>query len=502
MNKIKTRLSVFICNMVVIALCLLSILAYFVMPFWKIDASYHLSEEQIESMLADSFEEQPEAVRSTSEGLDSEEPSSEGPDIAAALKEAVGPEGITVPLALQFQSKDVVGAISGDAKITVENVIKDNVNVILEKLSTPINTIAKNMMRSITNVMLEESVGLLVESLAGENEDLANVLESAGLSDTYIKDKAKEVTDSLFKEGATVQKVAENTVAIVEDTIAALKESDPEKYENLELPEEDKENITNSIEEVLSVLSDENGEIDTENFLFDKLFEILQSNKENNENNESSPVKPTKSSLIIASAEGNAEEEATQESLEQMLYKELMSAIPAETVDMIAKVLKIVGYVLLFSFVPWLYLIVKILVKLPKLNNAIKLKAPILFGWLPFLILYVLPTVAFKIVQSQIANSEAGSKLAGLSITFSTAAWVSFAAAVVLFGLSFYYGILRKRLKKIQKGEIQEFAPVASAPVAEVPAPVVLDSTPTESESETSVKSEETPKAEEKSVEE
>ena len=41
---------VFICNLVIAALCLASILAYFILPFWKIDISYTLNTEAIDAI--------------------------------------------------------------------------------------------------------------------------------------------------------------------------------------------------------------------------------------------------------------------------------------------------------------------------------------------------------------------------------------------------------------------------------------------------------------------
>lgn len=441
MKKLSTRLSVLIFNAAITLLCIISILAYFIAPFWKIDVSYHLSAEQLQELLSSSIQE--------TEG------ETEAPiDIEKMLKEVVGEEGVTIPVAIQFQSKDVLSAISEDATVVVSNIILDNVDVIIQKLSKPINTIAKNLVRTVSNAILETSVSELVTSLAGEGSQLADVLASANLPETYITDKAHEITNKIFAEGATVQEVSSSTVAIVEETIDALKTSDPEKYQDLNLSEEDKEQITSGLEEVLTMVSDENGNIDPD-MLLENLLEMLTKAEEDFAPDTPDPATEATSTIIKASAEG----ENPIDDLEKKLREELSNAIPQETIEDIATGLKFAGFFLLLSLLPWLYLIVKILVKLPMANNAIKLKAPIWLGWAPFGILYLIPTIVWNFVLPAFMPSpeEAAtvSLLSNVSVHFSTAGWVAFASAIALIVISFFYSPLRKQLKLIQKGEIK-----------------------------------------------
>ena len=78
MDKKGTRFKVLICNVVIMALCVLSIVSYFFMPFWKITVSYALTEDTIESFLGnEQGDSQPESGEDSDEdetGQDEETP--------------------------------------------------------------------------------------------------------------------------------------------------------------------------------------------------------------------------------------------------------------------------------------------------------------------------------------------------------------------------------------------------------------------------------------------
>ena len=48
MSSLKRK--VFFCNLVIAALCLASIISYFILPFWKIDVSYTLNTDAIDKI--------------------------------------------------------------------------------------------------------------------------------------------------------------------------------------------------------------------------------------------------------------------------------------------------------------------------------------------------------------------------------------------------------------------------------------------------------------------
>ena len=119
--------------------------------------------------------------------------------------------------------------------------------------------------------------------------------------------------------------------------------------------------------------------------------------------------------------------------------------------DTIAMVLQYISYVIYFTFFIWLYPIIKILAKLKKRNNGIKLGVPIWLGSIPYVVLCLLPTIALKVATGTLAGSlgDAAGMLSNLNISFFSCSLVSFIIGIVFFVFVIaYYGRLRKSLKR------------------------------------------------------
>lgn len=88
--------------------------------------------------------------------------------------------------------------------------------------------------------------------------------------------------------------------------------------------------------------------------------------------------------------------------------------------------LKIAGGVIAFTMLTWAYLVLKILCKMFAKNPAVKLKLPIWLGWLPFLVLVLLPTSFLRLAEggalSSLIPAEALAAMEGISLSFFSAA--------------------------------------------------------------------------------
>ena len=116
-----------------------------------------------------------------------------------------------------------------------------------------------------------------------------------------------------------------------------------------------------------------------------------------------------------------------------------MDHLPEGTADNVVLALRIICGVLCFVMFTWAYLVLKILVKLFAKNPAIKLKLPIWLGWLPFLLLVLLPMGAialFKASPAFLVNLMTAETMAKITETLS--------ALSLSFG-SFGLGSLRRR---------------------------------------------------------
>lgn len=475
MQKLKTRATTFICNILICVLSLISIGSYFLMPLWRIEAQYHIEEQALEQMLQEMLEENADKNEELQKV-----------DVAELIDE----EGLTIPLSIYLKTKDVLSALGNNKAEIAKKIIGDNVERVVDSFSEPLNKIAKGLTKTVTKqalhtAMNKQIVGALTEEKS--DEELDSLLTDAGITDAYISEQTDALVESIFTENATVDSISNKVTTIVSEVFDKLSASDNEEFKDLQLTDENKAEIESTVSDVLSKIANEDGTINVNDLIAKGLLALLNgeapstdtsspsananngvkplSSSQQNDNSSSDATNDATSDATNGGTDGSMEETTPQEELKIMLREKVLEKLPENTAQQIANVLKYVSYILIFTFLTWLYLIVKILIKLTALNNSITLKLPLSLGWLPFLVLYVLPTTLFSLVKNppdfmqNLLGADAiasiTEKTSGLQITFSTGAWVSFAVAVFLFLFNaFFYKHLRKRLKAVTNGEI------------------------------------------------
>ena len=491
MQKLKTRATTFICNILICVLSLVSIGSYFLMPLWRIEAKYHIEEQALEQMLQEMLE------KNAGENEDLQ-----NVDIAELIDE----EGLTIPLSICLETKDVLSALGNNGAEIAKKIIGDNIERVVDSFSEPLNKIAKGLTKTVTKqalhtAMNEQILGVLTEEKSEEEWD--TLLSDAGITDAYISEQTDALVESIFSENATVGNISNKVTTIVSEVFDKLSTIDNEEFKDLQLTDENKAEIESTVSEVLSKIANEDGTINVNDLIAKGLLALLNgeapstdtsspSAKANNsikplnspQQNDNSTSDETGDATQSDSTEGDTEATNPQEELKIMLREKVLEKLPENAAQQIANVLKYVSYILIFTFLTWAYLIVKILIKLAVWNNSIKLKLPLSLGWLPFLVLYVLPTALFSLVKNppdfmqNLLGADAVAsiteKTSGLQIVFSTGAWGSFAVAVFLFLFNvFFYKKLRKRLKAVTNGEIAKVeeskTPAVATPAVATP---------------------------------
>lgn len=155
----------------------------------------------------------------------------------------------------------------------------------------------------------------------------------------------------------------------------------------------------------------------------------------------------TSSGSESGSGSGTDETADSTEQLKNALTTKINESI-GDKMNTVLLALKIAGGVIIFTLFTWAYIILKIVCKSTSQNPVVKLKLPIWLGWLPFLVLYVLPTVAMRFATNAAnvaAGAEAGAALSGLSVSFATCGIVSAIAALALIILWIPYHHLKSR---------------------------------------------------------
>ena len=441
MSKSGSRFTVFLFNILIALLSIAAVAALFFAPLWKIDVKYVMQKEVLEKILPEEAKE-------------------------VDLDEIVG-DGIPLSLTVSVQTKDTIrSAVGKDARQSVTELIENNVDKVVDELSPTFDEIAEKIVRSTAKTAVRDAVNEQVKNFlqnAGSeatDERVSELLNQAGVDEEYINQKTDALLDAIYAENATVDGVSQKAVETVEEVFEKLDESGVAEFQGAALTEENKEEIKNSIAEALSVIADENGNIDADDLAANLILEMLRSSED-----ESEPAVAAMDFTTQETDSGSVEEDATEQ-LKAEVKQMIMEKLTDETLDTIVLALRIVFGVLCFTAFTWAWLIVKMLFKAFSRNPAIKLKLPIWLGWLPFLALVLLPMGAMLLVKAQpsflvnLLGAEMMESLstffASASLSFSSAAWVAFAAAVVLIILSIPYGIFRRSLKRAKREDLDD----------------------------------------------
>ena len=441
MSKSGSRFTVFLFNILIALLSVAAVAALFFAPLWEIDVKYVMQKEVLEKILPEEAKE-------------------------VDLDEIVG-DGIPLSLTVSVQTKDTIrSALGKDARQSVTELIENNVDKVVDELVPTFDEIAEKIVRSTAKSTVRDAVNEQVKNFlqnAGSeatDERVSELLNQAGVDEEYINQKTDALLDAIYAENATVDGVSQKAVETVEEVFEKLDKSGVAEFQGAALTEENKEEIKNSIAEALSVIADENGNIDADDLAANLILEMLRSSED-----ESEPAVAAMDFTTQETDSGSVEEDATEQ-LKAEVKQMIMEKLTDETLDTIVLALRIVFGVLCFTAFTWAWLIVKMLFKAFSRNPAIKLKLPIWLGWFPFLALVLLPMGAMLLVKAQpsflvnLLGAEMMESLstffASASLSFSSAAWVAFAAAIALIILSIPYGIFRRRLKRAKREDLDE----------------------------------------------
>ena len=503
--KSKTKNKIFFCNILIVLLCIASIVSYFLMPFWKVDISYALSAKTLETFLGDDNSNEngeggasPTSIILTEgeeggneEGGAEEGGNGEGGSSSSEgginfedldFAEILGDKTYPLNLTLEIKTSHIFAALNSDVSAMIDDLIAQNVNTIVDQLNAFINDIVPNVVKGVSKQVLYEQLHTQLENFyqgEKEAEEIKQILNDCGVDDTYIDTQTDALIDAIYAEDATVDSVADTVVTIVDDAFNKLSESELEDIETL--TEEDKNEIRQTVTEVLSEIATEDGKLNADEMLTRLLLQMLNSEQSDNsgEGNEGGEVTPAVKLLSASASDGEISDEEKQDVTEELKAKiREMLVVDEATTEAIAQVFTGISYFLLFEFFTWAYLILKILLKLGMKNNAIKVKLPIWFGWLPYLILCMLPNALFGALTNptpellEMVGDETLGLLSGLSVNCTSCSCISFycACALALFSI-IYYGRLRRRMRKIARGKIvEEYG--AKHTVVEYPIPV------------------------------
>lgn len=415
------KIVVLVLNGVLLALSLIGILCYFFGPVWSIGLTYHFTSEELSDMV--------------------------GPIENIDLEEALGEDGLDIDLALDIDMNTFAGALGEDAEGTVNKIIDKNVDGIAVKLTASLDKVMQKVVTSLAKNIVRDKVNEQVRDYLSKNlgKDLSDgemkeKLERAGLGEEFIGAKTEELFNAIYSEElADVEEIGDLVVGIVDEAYANLQKVDND-FENAKpLNESQRTSVKNGVKKVLDKFAAEDGTLNPDEILNGFMTEMLQSM--NGKNSAS-----THAEFALMATEPQAEDgDALKSEIKTLLYNKL----PKEIAPILSWVLRASFALVLISAAAWIYTIVKIVIKFVKRseNPTVKLKLPILFGWLPFLILFAVPSLALWIVGMTPLAASGGAleMLSRLTVSFQSIGWIALLCAGIALGISIYYMIYRKK---------------------------------------------------------
>lgn len=411
---VKHKGVAFIFNVIITAICLASVLAYFVLPLWKVNVSCTLTSEMFRSITGESGENE---------------------ELMKEIADELEKKPIDAAFDITLKTKTFLSSFASDGEKLVAEMVDYNAETLANQLSGTVKEVSKAAVRATAKNSLKETLKDGSAEYQWKDEETVNA-------------ELDKLTDALMKDDATVSSVSDAAA----DAIANVYKSETGN----DMPEADKQAAKAEMEKMLKEVADENGNIDADKLITDMLAQMLSGNSGsgNNENgNGTGADKETAaatftaaktSTLFIGTGEASGEtagsggssgettgggEEDSMQALKDSLTQAINEKIGGQ-MNTFLLVMKITGGVILFTLFTWAYIVLKILCKAATANPVVKLKLPIWLGWLPFLILYAVPTGVIKLAGS--ASAETAAMLAGMNFSFFTCGVVSALAALAL----------------------------------------------------------------------
>lgn len=398
------KLVVWICNGVVALMSLLAILCYFFAPVWKIKVKYPLSAAQIQEMVSSSLS---------------------GYDITIE-------QDAEINLDLNFDMGLLFSSVGSDGDAVVEKIVDKNVHKIAVQLKGTIGDITHTVAKQYAKQVVKDQVHAQLKSILGteDSERITQKLEAAGIGEEYLSQKTDALFDLILSGETNVDRITDEVMDTVDEVYSKLKSSGDEDFKDIQLTDGDKASIKDTVSDALGDFASTDGTINMDEYINKFLTEALRDMNSSK----------AEGIVLLSAVQTDSNDELTNE-----IGNTILNYIPSEIGPILSILMTMILVVILISMASWIYILVKLIVKLVKYSSSdptVRLKLPIILGWLPFLLLVIVPAIAMPFVIKML-----GEELAGLAISFASISWIALMSAAVCLGISIFYMILRKKEK-------------------------------------------------------
>ncbi len=471
----------YILNAAVVLFCVIAISCYFYSPMLDLKIGVKVTQEVADELKKALITEDASAPTQPGEV-------SENDVINETLDQLVKDE-ITLKANIAVTTSGLFTAMFDRTatKTSVRKAITDNVDGMLDTVSASIDkvveSLSKSMVKTSVKSALSDTVSQYIKDKNLADKTVDAVLTDLGLTDEFIDKKTETLTTALLADGATVDSVTATAMQLIDETVSTLASNATGDYADLKLEElspEVKSRIETSVRDVLSKVADEDGNVDINSLVYNFIGRALDdSSKPDTGSDEGEKIAAVKTAIAADAASGatggttggttggatsGEEKQYTKEDVEKLLTDRVESLFGEQAIDGVTTALAVGGWVTLLTMLLWLYLIVKIVIKLFAQNPMIKLGLPIWLGNFPFATFFVLPFAASVALTKLGTDSSLSSTLASvlpkelvdgivkaggaISLSVSSCAVISAILTVVFAAFSIFYMIFRNKLKE------------------------------------------------------
>lgn len=444
----KTNLKIIICNIIILALSIVSIVTLAIGDFWVMDIELSIKGEKLMELANEESGETGEVI--TSSGGGEEESSS------VNVEELFKQIELNVPIDLKFTSMGLIEMAFGKGNEKITALIDKELSQIVDVAMENIDRVIAGAVSVMVEVVVDEAKAV-IEEILKEEEPSSDVTEEQIMQELEeehgvksddlavlkkdIKDAVVALIDGETDRVATILEQSEtldNLLNVyVEETLAEEGVANPTQEEINQKVSEMKGEIVSGYKEIVEIIEDETGTV----------------------NKEVAVVALMKEGGLLGE---NTEGVETLEDAKVALSSSIKNSMGQETIDTLSTLGMILGIFLLVVIASWAYVALKLILKLFMKNKSVGLFFPKFFGWMPHVIFVGIPQLVFNnfgtiinMTQGVGSAQEMQEGLAlieqMLSINFSSLTWVSALCATILFVIGIPYYMWRRQIRRMLK---------------------------------------------------
>lgn len=442
-NSTFQKSVIFFFNFVIALLCLASVVSNFVFPLWRVSLSYTVKGDQLQSLAGQI------------EGLDAE---------------TLADMEIPLSLSVTLETADVILFLFEEDTSATKQLLDKNVDSLVDQILPTVDAFGESVVQEVAKETIREEVYTQIKNQLIQNnpdiseERIQEILQETGLTEDYLSEQTEEVISAFYEEEATVDSICEKTLDVLDSVVTKANESGSDELGEMEITEEDKQQLEEKLREFLEKFAAEDGSLDPKETLRSLLLEYLRASGQTDSDQDSPEDLPQPSpgteqtaaipretdSFVRPLADLSEEEVSSEQELKTELKQLINDQLPENAAGILALVCKVLAAIVLLSMLAWVYLLLKLFFRLFSDRHAIKLKAGILLGGIPGLLLMVLPMLALyllpRIPYTAALFAEFG--LAELGLSFFSAGVFAFGAAILLILISIPYSALRRKERR------------------------------------------------------